>query len=79
MKHSLNLHLSKCTFFYSHLEYLEKGLDVLKIKVKALANIPRSKDVSQLRNFLELANYNKSFVANFNHIAKFLTVITQND
>ena len=51
VEHGLKLHPSKCTFFYSQVEYLEHmiypgGLDVLKSKVEALASIPKSKDVS---------------------------------
>ena len=62
MEHGLKLHLSKCIFFYSQVEYLGHmiypgGLGVLKGKVEALASIPRPKDVSQLRAFLGLANY----------------------
>ena len=56
-----------------------RGFGVLKGKVEALASISRSKDVSQLRAFLGLANYYWKFVANFSRIAKPLTMLTQND
>ena len=84
VEHGLKLHPSKCTFFYSEVEYLGHmiypgGLGVLKGKVEALISIPRPKDVNRLRAFLGLANYYQKFVANFNCIAKTLTMLTRND
>ena len=48
VEHGLKLHPSKCTFFYSQVEYLghmiyPRGLRVLKGKVEALASISRPK------------------------------------
>ena len=83
-QHGLKLHPSKCTFFYSQVEYLGHmiypgGLGVIKSKVEALNGIPRPTDVSRLRAFLGLANYYRKFVASFSRIAKALTMLTKND
>ena len=84
VEHGLKLHPSKCTFFYSQVGYLghmiyPTGLGVLKDKVEAFASIPRPKDVSRVGASIGLANYYRKFVANFSHIAKPLTMFTQND
>ena len=56
------LHPSKCTFFYSQVEYLHhmiypRSVDVTKSKVEVLASIPRSKDMNQLGTSVGVANY----------------------
>ena len=55
------------------------GLGVVASKVKVVMSIPRPRDISRLRAFLGLYNYDRKFVKTFSAIAKPLTMLTRND
>jgi hypothetical protein len=80
----LKLHLGKCKFCCNRVEYLGHmiypgGLGMVASKVEVVMSIPKPKDVSRLRAFLGLCNYDRKFVKTFGAIAKPLTMLTRLD
>jgi hypothetical protein len=79
--HSLKLHLGKYKFYCDRVEYLGHmiylgGLGVVVNKVEVVMSIPKPRDVSRLRAFLQMCNYYRKFVKTFSAIAKPLTMLT---
>ncbi len=77
-EHNLKLHLDKCYFFHTQVEYMDhmiypSGLGVQKAKVEVIPHVPQSINISQLRTFMGLCNYYQRFVKGFNNITKPLT------
>ena len=72
--------LSKCEFFKTEVEYLgfRIGIEGLKVdpkKIEAVAKFPLPTDIHQLRSFLGMANYYRTFIKGFSTIAAPLTAL----
>lgn len=83
-QHSLFAEKSKCAFATGKVEYLghyieAKGIYIDTNKVKVVAEWPVPVNLKQLRGFLGLAGYYRTFVRNFDIIARPLTALTKND
>ena len=68
-KAGMRLKKSKCKFLMTEIEYLghritKEGLKPTQLKVRALAQAPRLKNVSELKAFLGLVNYYGKFLPN---------------
>ena len=68
-KAGMRLKKSKCKFLMTEIEYLghritKEGLKPIQLKVRALAQAPRLKNVSELKAFLGLVNYYDKFLPN---------------
>ena len=68
-KAGMRLKKSKCKFLITEIEYLghritKEGLKPTQLKVRAIAQAPRPKNVSELKAFLGLANYYGKFLPN---------------
>ena len=69
-KASLKIKLSKCQFFKTHLHYLghrisANGLEPLPEKLKAIKNLPPTKNVDEAGHILGLLGYYRSFILAF--------------
>ena len=66
---------SKCEFFRDRLEYLghvvlSKGIETNPKKIAAIINLPRPKNVTQIRSFLGFCNYYRKFIRGYAQVAK---------
>ena len=72
-KFGLRANMDKCEFFKEQVSYCghiisEEGLKKSPDKVKAIRNAPRPENISQLRSFLGLVNYYRSFLPNLSTV-----------
>jgi hypothetical protein len=78
------LNLEKCTIAAREVEYLghlvsANGVSPDAGKVKAVKLFPLPKNVRDIRSFLGLAGYYRSFIQNFAALSKPLTQLTRKD
>ena len=64
--HGIRLKKSKCRFLESSVDYLghiidAEGLHTSPTKIEAITQAPRPRNVKELRSFLGLINYYRSF------------------
>ncbi|XP_070003523.1 uncharacterized protein [Nicotiana sylvestris] len=81
--HKLYAKFSKCEFWLKSVAFLGhvisgEGVKVDFQKIEAVKNWPRPTSVSDIRSFLGLAGYYRSFVEGFSSISSPLTRLTQN-
>jgi hypothetical protein len=81
---SFKLNLSKCTFAAPQVIYLghnvsQNGVAPHESKVESIRNFPRPKTVKEVRAFLGLAGYYRSFIADFAAISRPMTLLTRKD
>lgn len=80
----LTLKLSKCNFFFNHLDFLgfEVGPDGIRPgsrKTTAVANFPIPRNQHEVRQFMGLASFFRRFIKDFALIAKPLTDLLRKD
>jgi len=73
-KNELYAKLSKCEFWLRKVAFLghlvsSEGVSADPQKIKVVSNWPRPKNPIGVRNFLDLAGYQRRFVQNFSKIA----------
>jgi hypothetical protein len=78
------LHLGKCTFAAREVAYLghlisANGVSPDASKVKAVKTFPLPSNVRDVRSFLGLAGYYRSFIESFAALSKPLTQLTRKD
>ena len=83
-KNKLYAKLAKCHFAKNELEYLGQviGKDAIKVdprKIETFAKWARSKDVNQLRSFLDLCNYFCKFIQGYSTLVIPLIHLTRKD
>jgi hypothetical protein len=76
--HQLYVEFSKCEFWLTEVQFLghmvsSEGISVDPSKVRAMLDWKPSMTVHQVRSFLGLAGYYRSFSPNFSKIAKHIT------
>jgi len=76
--HELYTKFSKCEFWLTRVAFLGhvisgEGISVNSTKIKAVISWPRSTTVTEIRNFLGLARYDRRFVKGFSALASPLT------
>ena len=81
---NLKLNLEKCTFAAHEVAYLghimsASGVSPDMSKVKAIKTFPLLRNVQDVRSFLGLAGYYRSFRKDFAAISKPLTLLTRKD
>ncbi|XP_055522539.1 uncharacterized protein K02A2.6-like [Wyeomyia smithii] len=69
LKHKVKVNWNKSEFLVQEIKYLrhkvsEKGLSPSDEKIEAIVDAPRSRDVSQLKSFLDMINYYSKFIPN---------------
>ena len=80
----LRANLEKCEFFKEQVTYCghvisEEGLRKSPDKVNAVLNAPKPENVQQLRSFLGLVNYYRSFLPNLSTVLGLLNELLQGD
>jgi hypothetical protein len=75
---------SKCEFWLTEVKFLghvisQGGVAVYQLKVEAVQNWTRPKNVSEVRSFLVLAAYYRRFIMKFSQVALPLTRLTRKD
>jgi hypothetical protein len=80
-ENQLSVKGSKCVFHSKCVHFLgyvlsEKGVYMDPIKVKAISEFPQPGTVNQLRSFLGLCNFYRSFIKDYSEMAKPLTDLT---
>ncbi|XP_061177726.1 uncharacterized protein K02A2.6-like [Saccostrea echinata] len=83
-KFGLRANLEKCDFFKEQVSYCghmisEEGLKKSPDKVNAVLNAPRPENLHQLRSFLGLVNYYRSFLPNLSAVLGPLNELLQGD
>ena len=83
-KNKLYAKLAKCHFAKNELEYLSHvvGKDGIKVdprKIETIAKWARSKDVNQLRSFLDLYNYFRKFIQGYSTLVAPLIHLIRKD
>ena len=78
----LKLKPKKCQLFRKEVEFLghiinEHGVSTDPRKIDCIKNWPLPKTVREVRSFLGLCSYYRRFIANFSHVAKPLTRLTE--
>jgi len=81
---NFKLNLEKCTFAAHEVAYLShivsaSGVSPDMSKVKAIKTFPLPRNVRDVRSFLGLAGYYRSFIKDFAAISKPLTLLTRKD
>ena len=80
----LKLKITKCNFFKSKIRFLghevdAEGIHTMDDKIKAVQKFPRPTSVENIRSFVGLSGYYRSFVRNFSGIARPLTKLLKKD
>ena len=81
MEAGIKVNVKKCNFFAPKVTFLGHEIDKGGIKksqeyIEKVENYPKPKNVTEMRQFLGLANFQRKFVPQFAAIAKPLTSIT---
>ena len=81
MKNGVKIKLSKCEFFKQKVTFLghlisSEGIQKSPEFIDKILNYPKPKTVTELRQFLGLANFQRKFIGNFSVIAKPLSSLT---
>ncbi len=81
---SLKVKLTKCEFLKSRIEFLghfvdRDGIHTVDSKITAVKNFPTPKPVENVRSFLGLAVYYRTFLKNFSSFAFPLTCPLKKD
>ena len=81
---NLKIKLSKCKFLQSRIKYLghivdERGISVDEQKTESIMNYPVPRTIAELRSFLGLAGFYRSFVQGFSKVAAPLTSLLKKD
>lgn len=81
-KHKLRANLEKCTFCMTQLQYLgyiidERGVHVDPAKIQVIQDWQTPTTLTNLHNFLGLANFDHKFVLGFSHITWPLSQVTK--
>ena len=74
--------MEKCSFGLKQIQYLsyivdEHGVHVDPAKIQAIQDWPAPTTLTELRNFLDLANFYRRFVLGFSDIAWALSQVTK--
>ena len=77
-KAGLKVKLGKCSFLKKQVKYLghtltSTGVQVNKEKIRAIADYPKPKSQKEVKSFLGLASFYRSFIEHFAHIVSPLT------
>ena len=80
----LNMRPQKCQLFQKEVEFLghiisESGVNTDPKKIECIADWPILRNVREFRLFLGLCGYYRRFTANYSHIAKPLTRLTEKE
>ena len=80
----LKLKSQKCQLFKKEVDFLghvinEQGVHTNPQKIECVKNWPLPKNTRELRSFLGLCSYYRRFIANYSHLAKPLTRLTEKD
>eukprot|EP00253_Pinus_taeda_P031927 PITA_31927 len=81
-QHKLCSNLEKCTFGLTQVQYLgyiidENGVHVHPSKIQVIRDFPALNTLTELHNFLGLANFYRRFVLGFSHITWPLSKVTK--
>ncbi|GJW65387.1 putative reverse transcriptase domain-containing protein [Tanacetum coccineum] len=81
-KEKLYAKFSKCEFWLREVQFLGhvingNGIHVNPSKIEAVKNWKAPRTLIEVRSFLGLARYYRTFIENFSKIAKSLTILTQ--
>jgi hypothetical protein len=81
-QHKLCTNLEKCTFGMTQVQYLEyiideQGVHVDPAKIQVIRDCPALTTLTELPNFLGLANFYRRFVLGFSHITWPLSQVTK--
>ena len=77
----IKINLAKCEFFAEKVSFLghdisRKGIEKSKEFIEKVRNHPKPTNVTQLRQFLGLANFQRKFIPDFSVITKPLSTLT---
>ena len=80
----LKLKSQKCQLFKREVDFLghvinEHGIHTNPQKIECVKTWPTPKNITELRSFLGLCSYYRRFIANYSHVAKPLTRLTEKD
>ena len=80
----LKLKSQKCQLFKKEVDFLghvinEQGVHTNPQKIECVMNWPLPKNITELRSFLGLCSYYRRFIANYSHVAKPLTRLTEKE
>ena len=80
----LKLKAPKCQLFKKEMDFLghvinEQGVHTNPQKIECVKIWPVPSNITELRSFLGLCSYYRRFIANYSHIAKPLTRLTEKD
>ena len=80
----LKLKAPKCQLFKQEVDFLghvinEQGVHTNPQKIECVKNWPVPNNITELRSFLGLCSYYRRFIADYSHIAKPLTRLTEKD
>ena len=83
-KAGLKLKLEKCKFMQKKIDYLghtlsEKGIEVNDLKVHSIKNYPVPRNKKEIKSFLGLSGFYRSFIKNYATIATPLTNLLKED
>ncbi len=83
-KVGLKIKMTKCEFLKPRIKFLghvvdEQGINTVDDKVAAVADFPKPKTVNNVRSFLGLAGYYRSFIKDFSARAYPLTQLLKKD
>ena len=77
-EHKLYINMKKCKFFKNNIDFLEfvvfsKKVQMQQDKIDVIQKWSASKNVSEILRFLELCNFYRRFITNFNKLTLLLT------
>ena len=80
----LKIKLTKCDFLKKSLHFLghmvdQEGIHTADDKIKAIQNFPTPKSIENVRSFLGLSGYYRSFIRNFSSIASPLNILLRKE